>query len=93
MISQYITDMCNTIHMNHSLACIVVAYCHALPTNVPEPPRTSPMTSPPTLIPELPSTRHYRHHLSSEPRDIKYYSIKRLGMTQGGEWVGLMIDG
>ena len=32
------------------------------------------------------------HHLCSGPMDIKYYSIRRLDMTQGGE-LGLMIDG
>ena len=41
----------------------------------------------------LPSTRLYPHHLCSEPMDLKYYSIRRLGMSQEGERVGLMIDG
>ena len=33
------------------------------------------------------------HYLCSEPMDFTYYSIRRRGMTQGGEWVGLMING
>ena len=50
----------------------------------------------PSLVLASPSISTFtfeNHHLSSEPMDFAYYSIRRKEMSQGGEWIGLMIDG
>ena len=51
--------------------------------------------APSTNEAELAETLHQLlcHHLCSEPMDIKYNLIRRLDMTQGGERIGLMVDG